>query len=277
MINKSKTQDDFKKLVFRMIEKEGKGSKVFNYGIVFLILINIGAIILESFETLHNSYQSTFKLVETISVSIFSLEYILRLWIADLKYPNRNKITSRLLFAITPTALIDLIAIAPFYLPMFIPFDLRILRMLRVTRLIRIFKLNRYSRAFLLLGNIIKRKKAELSVTIFATLVLLLLASTLMYYIESDVQPESFPNIIASFWWAVATLTTVGYGDVYPITGLGRLLSGVIAILGIGLVALPTGIISSGFMEELNLNKTEKEVEGEIPKYCSHCGKEIVR
>lgn len=277
MINSNNSQGDFKNRVFRMIEKEGKGSKVFNYGIIFLILVNIVAIILESFKTLNDSYQSIFNLLEASSVAIFSLEYILRVWIADLKYPNKNKITSRLFFSITPMALIDLMAIMPFYLPMLIPFDLRVLRLLRVTRLIRVFKLNRYSKAFILIGNIIKGKKAELSVTIFVTLVLLLLASTLMYYIESDAQPEAFPNIIASFWWAVATLTTVGYGDVYPITGLGRLLSGMIALLGIGLVALPTGIISSGFMEELNFNKIDQESKEDSPKYCSHCGKEMVK
>lgn len=264
-------------MAFVLIEKEGKGSKLFNYSIVLLILINIAAIILESFQTLQDSYGSIFKLIEYTSVYLFSLEYILRLWVADLRYPNRSKWTSRLFFAITPMALIDLMAILPFYLPMLIPFDLRILRLLRVTRLIRIFKLNRYSKAFILLSNIIKRKKAELAVTIFTTLVLLLLASTLMYYIEGDVQPEAFPNIIASLWWAVATLTTVGYGDIYPITGLGRLLSGIIAVLGIGLVALPTGIISSGFMEEFSLNKVEEETVEELPRYCAHCGKGIVR
>ena len=95
-----------------------------------------------------------------------------------------------------------------------------------------------------------------------------------MYYVENDVQPNAFPNIIATFWWAVATLTTIGYGDVYPITDLGRLLSGVIAILGIGLVALPTGLLSSGFIEEISKKKTEKQGEKEI-KYCPHCGKKI--
>ncbi|GEN56457.1 hypothetical protein GCM10012290_01750 [Halolactibacillus alkaliphilus] len=277
MINKRNTQKSIKNMAFVLIEKEGKGSKLFNYSIVLLILINIAAIILESFQTLQDSYGSIFKLIEYTSVYLFSLEYILRLWVADLRYPNRSKWTSRLFFAITPMALIDLMAILPFYLPMLIPFDLRILRLLRVTRLIRIFKLNRYSKAFILLSNIIKRKKAELAVTIFTTLVLLLLASTLMYYIEGDVQPEAFPNIIASLWWAVATLTTVGYGDIYPITGLGRLLSGIIAVLGIGLVALPTGIISSGFMEEFSLNKVEEETVEELPRYCAHCGKGIVR
>jgi voltage-gated potassium channel len=172
-------------------------------------------------------------------------------------------------------ALIDLFAILPFYIPMFIPFDLRFLRILRVARMLRLFKLNRYSKALLIIGKVVKKKKAELIVTVFITFLLLLMASTMMFYLEHDVQPTAFPNIIASFWWAIATLTTVGYGDIYPVTGWGRLLSGVIALIGIGLVALPTGIISSGFMNEISSRKQKDENEDTPITYCPYCGKRI--
>jgi len=122
-----------------------------------------------------------------------------------------------------------------------------------------------------MLSRVLKNEKEKLLVTVFITFLLILIASTLMYYLESEVQPEAFPNIIAALWWAIATLTTVGYGDVYPITTMGKFLSGIIALLGIGLVALPTGILSSGFMGEMASDKNEKKSY----KYCPHCGERI--
>ena len=168
-------------------------------------------------------------------------------------------------------AIIDLLAILPFYLPFIIPVDLRFLRMLRLLRLLRILKLNRYNDSMDIIIKIFKREKEKLITTFFVMAILILFSSSLMYYVENEAQPDKFPNIVASLWWAVATLTTVGYGDIYPITSLGKLFSGVIALLGIGLVALPTGIISSGFITEVNNNKAEKE------KTCPHCGGKLER
>lgn len=262
---------------FEIIEKGSNGnqkSRLFEYFIVLLILLNVLSIILESFDKLYFKHYSSFKYFEVFSIVIFTLEYILRIWTAELKFKQSWWLYSKLIFIISPLAIIDLLAILPFYLPMIIPFDLRFLRMLRVTRLLRVFKLARYSNALKLIGKILRDKKDELMVTFFMTFILLLIASTLMYYIEHDAQPDVFPNIIASLWWAIATLTTVGYGDVYPITGLGRLLSGIIAILGIGLVALPTGIISSSFMQELS-PKNNPVDNKESTNYCPHCGKRI--
>ncbi|WP_026476140.1 ion transporter [Alkaliphilus transvaalensis] len=270
-------EKNFKLRVFEIIEKGEEDdflSRLFDYFIVSMIILNVLAIILESFYSVYLRYGYLFKSFEIISVAIFSLEYILRVWTADQKYKDKKKIFASILFIISPIALIDLFAILPFYLPMIIPFDLRFLRMLRITRLMRIFKLNRYSNALSLVGRVLKNKKEELIITISITFLLVLFASTLMYYIEQDVQPDVFPNIIAAFWWAVATLTTVGYGDVYPITVWGKILSGLIAVLGIGLVALPTGIISSGFMEELSQNNNQNDTV-KSAKYCKHCGEKI--
>ena len=270
----------FKLKVFKVVEKgprEERAGSVFDFFIVTLIVLNVAAIILESFDEVYTRYGAVFDIFELFSVMVFTLEYAMRVWTADLKFDSSNRLYSRLRFIKSTMAVIDLLAILPFYLGLlFIPVDVNLvfLRMLRLTRLLRVFKLSRYTSAMKLMSKVIKEKKDELSVTVFMTFILLLIASTMMYYIEKDVHGDAFPNIVAAFWWAIATLTTVGYGDVYPVTGLGKLLSGIIALLGIGLVALPTGIISSSFIEELSKSKSA-ETADQAPQYCPHCGRKL--
>ena len=240
-------------------QSNDKVSKIFDLTIVILIIVNVISIILSSFRNLSTYFLSVLDSIETISVIVFTIEYFCRIITSDYKYHSDNAFKSAIKYTFSIMAIIDLLAIIPFYLPFLISFDLRILRILRLTRLLRIFKLNRYFVSLTLLGRIIKNKKNELFVTLFVTLILLILASSLMYYIENDIQPDCFPNILASFWWSIATLTTVGYGDVYPVTAAGKVLAALIAVLGIGLVALPSGIISSGFMEEIQKNKFKKK------------------
>ena len=264
------------KRVYEIIEKGKSGdtaSIIFDYFIIFLIILNVIAIILESFESLSLKFNLSFRAFEIFSVIIFTIEYMLRLITAKYKIESKNIFISMIKYIFTPMALIDLLAILPFYLPMLIKCDLRFLRMLRLIRLLRIFKIQRYSNSLNMIGKVLKEKKEELFVTVFVTFLLLLIASSLMFYIEHDTQPDAFPNIISSFWWAVATLTTVGYGDVYPLTGWGKLLSGIIALLGIGLVALPTGIISSGFIGELQKKKYNEDIFKKNEYYCPNCGK----
>ncbi|MBA7555448.1 hypothetical protein ES705_48110 [subsurface metagenome] len=266
-----------KQRTFEITEKGERGdlaSTYFDSFLIILIILNVCAIILESVGSIRLVLSSFFRIFEITSVVIFTIEYILRVWTADYKVKSKNKFLAKLRYIFTPMASIDLFAILPFYLPFLIAFDLRFLRILRLTRLLRLFKIQRYSQSLNLIGKVLKEKRVELLVTIFVTFILLVFASTLMYYIESDVQPEEFPNIISAFWWAIATLTTIGYGDVYPVTGWGRLLSGIIAILGIGLVALPTGILSMGFIEELSERRKSKNGSEKI-KYCPYCGKKI--
>ena len=264
-----------KKRIFEIIETGKKGDKLsigFDIFIIGLIILSVTSIIIESFNGLSPSLRASLRIFEIVCVMIFTVEYLSRIWTANLKYRDKNYFISLLKYIRSPMAIIDLLAILPFYIPMFIAVDLRFLRILRLTRLLRIFKLDRYTKALSMVGGVIKNKKEELIVTMFMTFLLVLIASSLMYYIENDIQPDAFPNILSSFWWAVATLTTVGYGDVYPLTGWGRVLSGIIAILGIGLVALPTGIISSGFIEEISKkgNPTKDKT-----KYCPHCGNKL--
>ena len=271
--------------VFNIVDennKKGTFSRIFNIAIIVLILLNVIAIIIESFQEIKNLYEKYFYFFEVFSIVIFSIEYLLRLWTAKYKYPDKSEINSLLTYVFSPYALIDLFAILPFYLPLLIPIDLRFIRIFRLLRIARIFKLGRYSKSLKLIIEVFKEKKTDLGVTVFVTFILLIIASTIMYYLEHDKQPNAFPNIIASFWWAIATLTTVGYGDVYPITGWGKFVSSIIALLGIGLVALPTGILSAAFMEKMKDNNTNEhihinEIENKTTDtiICPNCGHKI--
>jgi len=276
---------NIKAKVFEIIDGDDQPStrlnRIVEMVIMTLIIISVVSIILESFESLYGPFRGYFWISELVIVIIFSLEYLLRLWTADLKYPEKSKLGARLRFIFSGMGIIDLLAIIPFYLPFLVSLDLRMMRMLRITRLLRILKLKRYSRAMNIVSAVVYEKRSELSLTISVTFLLLLMSSTIMYYLEHDVQPDAFPDIITTLWWAVATLTTVGYGDVYPVTGWGRLISGIIALLGIGVVALPTGIISASFIDELEKDKEEaaKNKEAKSPqkpfRYCPHCGEKL--
>ena len=265
-----------KQHIFRIVSPtKGDGgfwNRAFDFLIIFLIVASILEIILDSFVSFRATHARFLSTFEVFTVIIFTIEYLLRIWTADLLYPKLPAWAARLKFITSFNGLIDLVAILPFYLPFLIKMDLRFVRVLRILRLLRVFKLNRYTRSLQLVADVFYQKRGELGITIFITFLLLLVSSTLMYYLEGDVQPEQFPDIISTFWWAVATLTTVGYGDVYPVTGWGKLVSGVIALLGIGLVALPTGIVSSGFIEHIEQEREEKQQRF---RYCPHCGEEL--
>lgn len=236
----------------------------FIYG---LIITNVVALILESYQEIRLPLGTFFWYFELFSVIVFTIEYLLRVWTADLAVHDPvSAFRKRLAFVFSFLGLIDLLAILPFYLPLLFPFDLRIVRILRLFRLLRIFKLGRYSKSLRTISSVIEETRAELLLTVFVAFILLILSSTLMYYVEGEAQPDNFASIGHSLWWAVATLTTVGYGDVYPITAAGKILSAIIALVGIGFVALPTGIISSAFIEKIQQEKQAKQ------RCCPRCG-----
>lgn len=219
--------------------------------LMILIVANGLAVMLETVKSLDQRYSSIFYGFEIFSVAVFSIEYLLRLWVAPLDEKYKGPIAGRLRYAVSPMALFDLAAILPFYLPLAITIDLRVLRLLRLFRLFRLFKMTRYVESLRTFHRVFAAKKEELLITALMIFILLVFASTAMYAVENETQPDKFPNIPETLWWGVVTLTTIGYGDVYPVTPLGKVIGGVIAFLGIGLFALPAGILASGFTEEL--------------------------
>lgn len=261
-----------KKRTFIIINVDHCGylpSKLFDLFILILIVQSIIGVILSTFSNIPYRISLLNSYLEYISIVIFSIEYLLRIWTADLQYPTYGFIKSRLKYIFSFMALVDIFAILPFYLPFVTHVDLRSLRSLRLFRMMRIFKLNRYISALTTVVQVLRRKKDQLISSFFVVGVLMLIASILMYYVEHDAQPDVFENAFSGLWWAIATLTTVGYGDIYPITIAGKIISAFIAVLGIGLVAVPTGIISAGFSEEIE-TKSENKIN-----YCPHCGTKL--
>ncbi len=242
-------------------------SRTFSIFIMSLISLNVLAVILETVESISLRYELFFTTFEMFSVAIFTIEYLLRLWTCTADKRFENPITGRLRFAVTPLAVVDLFAVLPFYLPLIFPFDTRFIRILRLFRLFRAFKMVRYSDSLKLMGNVLKAKKEEIVITLFIMVILLIFTSSLIYLVEHEAQPQAFSSIPASMWWGVVTLATVGYGDIYPITPLGKFFGAIISILGIGMFALPTGILASGFIEEI------RKKQGKL--ICPHCGKVI--
>lgn len=217
--------------------------------IIVLILINVIFTILDTFDTMPQWYHSLSTRVEAVLTIAFTLEYILRIWTATLMFPQSSPWRARLKFALRPTSIVDLLSILPFYLPMVLPTDLRVLRLLRLVRLFRLFKVGRYTDAIYIIQEVFHRKKAQLISSMFTILLLIVISSVLMFGLESTAQPAVFENALDGLWWSLATLTSASYGDIYPVTLAGRLLAAVISLLGIGLIAVPTGIISAGFVE----------------------------
>lgn len=260
-----------KSRVFEIIEV-GKSlpSRIFDVFIIIMIILTLITVIAETFD-IPNFWQDIFNKFEIVSVIVFTVEYILRVWTADLLHSELSPLRARLKYITSFMAIIDLLAILPFYLPFFIKIDLRALRALRVIRLLRVFKINRYTSALSTIAQVFKNKASQLVSSMLVVGLLMIIASILMYNIESAAQPDKFANAFDALWWAIATLTTVGYGDVYPITVAGKILSIIIAILGIGMVAVPTGIITAGFSEVLDKQKSDKDDK----KYCPYCGHKL--
>ena len=254
--------------VIQPSEGSNAASSVFDWFIITLILINVFLVILDTFSGISEPAKRVFSVIETVSVIIFTAEYLLRLQTADLLFPNSKNARIKYMFSFM--ALIDLLAILPFYLPFIIPIDLRVLRMVRLLRLLRLLKVNRYTSALSAVGNVLRKKATQLLSSLFVVMILMVIASVLMYSIEYDAQPGVFENAFSGFWWAIATMTTVGYGDIYPITVTGKILGALIALLGIGLVAVPTGIISAGFVEIV-----DQKNENGAKRFCPYCGNRI--
>ena len=237
-----------------------------------LILLNVVAVILETVKSFQLRFGTAFRVFEVISVGVFSVEYAARIWACTADPRYRQPIIGRLRYVSGFDGLVDLLAILPFYITLALPaaaIDLRILRVLRLLRFARVLKLGRYSDSLGRMKRVIGARRGDLGVALAAVGVVLILASSAIYYVEVDTQPEVFTSIPAAMWWGISALTTVGYGDITPVTPLGKFLGGIIQLLGIAIFALPAGIIAAGYEEESRRNAAG-------PGICKSCGRPLL-
>lgn len=250
-------------------EKGGILESIFEIVLISIIILNILAIVLDSVPKYEAEYHTLFANFEVFSIVFFTLEYIARLYSIVENKAYAHPISGRIKYAITPIAIIDLLAFIPFYFT-FLPVDLRFIRIIRLTALFRMFKITRYLHALKIFKKVLVDRKEHLVLSFTFILLILIIISFVMYYVERDVQPEAFSSIPASMWWGISTLTTVGYGDIVPVTPLGKFLAGLFSLSSVGMLALPAGILSSGFYEVLHTNVLKKEI-----KKCPHCGEDL--
>lgn len=251
-------------------ERGGMIERIFEIILIATIILNILAIVLDSVQSIHNEYAVLFDQFELYSLIFFTVEYIARIY-SIVEHPKyADPIKGRLKYITTPIAIIDLLAFLPFYLR-FLSLDLRFLRIFRLMALFRMFKIARYLHALTIFRKVLRDRKEQLVLSFIFILFVLVVISFIMFYAENDAQPDKFSSIPATMWWGISTLTTVGYGDVVPITSLGKFLGGIFALAGVGLLALPAGILSAGFFEMLHT----KNAESKAAKTCPHCGKKI--
>lgn len=261
-----------KKKVHGLLHPEIVGDKywdkIINIFIIVLIILNVIAVMLETVTSLHNKYGEFFKYFDLVSVIIFSVEYVLRVWSSNHEEKYKGSFWGRLKYIASPGALVDLLAILPFYLHVIIGIDLRVLRILRLMRFFRLFRLTAYMKSAHMITNVFKKRFNELLLSLVLVIFLIIIASCAIYFAE-HLHPENkykFTSIPATIWWAVVTLTTTGYGDMYPMTYVGKAMAMVIMLTGVAFFALPAGIITAGFLEEFRMNRIKKTHR------CPSCG-----
>lgn len=255
-----------KKRIFDIIQigrREDFVSRAFDLFIVIVIFANIAVLFIETFDEAAE-YSAFLHMVEMVTIIIFGIEYLLRIWTAEYLYPDKSRGKAVLRFLVSFDGIVDLCTILPFFfLSGFIA-----LRMLRVVRIFHLFRINAYYDSFNVITSVLAEKKNQIISSIFIILVLMMASSLCMYSAEHEAQPEVFKNAFSGIWWSMSTILTVGYGDIYPITILGRVMAIIISFLGVGAVAIPTGIISAGFVEQYtqmqNQNKTSGNVRGTV-------------
>jgi len=284
-----------KRRMYELVIEPPPGDRLGNfisYFILALIASNVIIGIFESVEALNKPYKAFFYYFEYVSVVIFSVEYVLRMWACTEEEGLEHPLKGRLKFAVRPMSLVDFFAILPFYLEA-LGIDLRFIRVLRLLRLFRLFRVGRFAESFKTLGTVVKSKKEELMISVMVLMIMLILSSSIMFMIEKGAEPGKFTSVPDAMWWGMMTITTIGYGDLVPTTIWGKLFGAIIGFLGICVFALPVGILGSGFIEEVEKKgEAEKEalhnqiLEGyantiksfeEKPfTYCPHCGEHLI-
>lgn len=246
-----------------------KWDKIANGFIIILIILNVIAVILETVHSLHEQYASFFHYFDLVSVMIFSVEYVLRVWSCNHDHKYKHSIYGRLRYMVSTDALIDLLAILPFYVHVVVGLDLRVLRILRLLRLLRLFRLTAYMKSVKMIRNVFLTRANELRISFVLIIFLIIISSCMLYFAEHNAQPTVFSSIPATFWWSIVTITSVGYGDMVPITVLGKIFTAIITVSGLAIFALPAGIVTAGFLEEIRRLKDKR-----VHK-CPHCGNVI--
>ena len=246
--------------ILNLVDPDDAATRYLNVFLIILLLINLVAFMLQTFEDISTSYESVFKDLEEFSVIIFTLEYVLRLWVADLNPLYTGRVTGRLRYMFTDIlAITDLIAILPYYLPIVLPFDILVIRVLRLFRLARLAKLARYSDSLDLIERVIVKQREFLLITLAIQFVLLLVSAAVMFYLEHEAQPEKFANIFSAFIWGISAMTSVGFAGLYPITPLGKAAGAILSFFEIVAMALPIGVITAGIEQEMDVaRKSEK-------------------
>ncbi len=242
-----------RKRLFEIIEVGSyfdRASKAYDYLNMATIVVNLVVSLMYTFEDLRNDFGDWLTLIEEITVAFFALDYVFRLVTARFLYPEETEGKALKKYIFSVTGIIDLLSFLPYYLPIFFPSGTVAFRMVRIVRILRLFRINAYHDSFSVIGEVISSKRQQLMSSVFIILVLMIASSLCMYSLEHDAQPDVFTNAFSGIWWATSTLLTVGYGDIYPITLWGKIFGIFITFLGVGMVAIPTGIISAGFVDQ---------------------------
>jgi voltage-gated potassium channel len=243
---------------YRLLEGPAEGDLPRQIVIAFLFIlisVMVTIVFLETESGFYAEYEEILLAITLFAVAVFSVEYLLRLWVCTLNPAYADPVRGRLSYMVSPLALFDLLAILPFYLPLVMPVEFLVLRIFRLTRVFTVLKMGRFSKAWDSLTYTVRSRKEEILISGVLIFMVLAVSSTAMYYIENPAQPQKFSSIPSTMWWGVVTLSTVGYGDIYPITPLGKFVGSLVAISGIALFALPAGIIASGLVESLHHRK----------------------
>lgn len=234
-------------------------SRAYDYISVLAIVINLTASIMYTFSEVRESCESWLVWIERITIVFFAVDYFLRIWTARFLHRDLSEPHAILKYIFSFSGIVDLLSFLPYCLPVFFPTGTVAFRMLRIVRIFRLFRINAYYDSLSVITDVLNSKRQQLISSVFIILVLMLAASLCMYSLEHEAQPEVFKNAFSGIWWAASTLLTVGYGDIYPVTTLGKLFGIFIAFLGVGIVAIPTGIISAGFVDQYSNIKKRAE------------------
>jgi voltage-gated potassium channel len=264
---------DIQKKVYEILESRSRelpGGRFVSRALLLLILVNVFAAVIETDAGIFHQYGHVLDVIAALSVFVFIAEYILRVWCCTQNPDYRAPVTGRIRYMASPVAIIDLFVIIPF---IFLPFIAHpeLYSFIRFLRIFWILKIGHYTRSLGMFSRVFRAKREEIFIAFFIMLVLLVLGSALIFFAEHEAQPTKFSSVLASMWWGIETMATIGYGDMVPITPLGKVIAGLVAMVGIGLFALPAGILASGFIDEYH-----KVRDGKASlNVCPHCGKDL--